>query len=118
VPLADDARGVVAGIVVFLALLMVSTVRYRTFKNFRPSRKSAAVLMLILAGGVVIAKLSHPAWVLVAIFAMYLMSGMVESIVLLGRHLKERRAAAAAIEAAIDDDDEGEEDDVDEQEVM
>jgi CDP-diacylglycerol--serine O-phosphatidyltransferase len=117
-PLGEEARVPVAIVVVFLSLLMVSTVRYRTFKDLRLSPRSAAVFMFILAGGVVIAKLSHPAWVLVACFAVYLVSGMIESVVLLGRHLKERRAAAAAIEATLDDDDEGEEDEVDEQEVL
>lgn len=117
--LPDFARVPVAGVVVFLSLLMVSTVRYRTFKDLRLSRRSATVFMFILAGGVVIATQLHPAWVLVAYFSLYLLSGMIESVVLLGRHLKERRAAAAALAATVDDDDEeDEEDDVDEQEVL
>jgi CDP-diacylglycerol--serine O-phosphatidyltransferase len=115
--LPDEWRGFVAAGVVFLSLLMVSTVRYRTFKDLKLSPRSAAVFMFILAGGVVIAKLSHPAWVLVACFGVYLVSGLIESVVMLGRHLKERRAAAAAIADAIDED-EGEEDEVDEQEVL
>src|SRR4051812_18592979 len=63
-PLGEEGRVPVAIVVVFLSLLMVSTVRYRTFKDLRLSPRSAAVFMFILAGGVVIAKLSHPAWVL------------------------------------------------------
>jgi CDP-diacylglycerol--serine O-phosphatidyltransferase len=117
--LPDFARGPIAGVVVFLSLLMVSTVRYRTFKDLRLSRRSATVFMFILAGGVVIATQLHPAWVLVAYFSLYLLSGMIESVVLLGRHLRERRAAAAALAATVDEDDEDEdEDEVDEQEVL
>lgn len=116
--LPDYARVPVAVAVVFLSLLMVSTVRYRTFKDLKLSPRTVLVFVFILAGGGVIATLLHPAWLLVGIFSLYLVSGMVESVVLVGRHLKERRAAAAAIEATVDDDDEEGDDDVDEQEVL
>ncbi|MBL8950460.1 MAG: CDP-diacylglycerol--serine O-phosphatidyltransferase [Myxococcaceae bacterium] len=115
----DFARGPIAGVVVFLALLMVSTIRYRTFKDLKLSARAVLTFMFIIAGGVVLATLFHPAWLLVGIFSLYLLSGMLESVVLLRAHLKERRAAAAAIAATVDDDDEDEdEDDVDEQEVL
>jgi CDP-diacylglycerol--serine O-phosphatidyltransferase len=96
---------------------MVSTVRYRTFKDLRLSRRSALVFMFILAGGLAIAAKLHPAWVLVAYFSLYLVLGLVESVVLAGRYFKEKRAAARASD---DDDDEedDEEDDVDQQEVL
>jgi CDP-diacylglycerol--serine O-phosphatidyltransferase len=122
--LPDYARGPVAGAVVFLALLMVSTVRYRTFKDLRLSPRSVLVFLFIIGGGAVISQLVHPAWLLVGIFSLYLVSGMIESVVLLGRHLRERRAAAAALAATVreelDDDDEesDDEDEVDEQEVL
>lgn len=114
-PLADEARIPVAVVVLFLALVMVSTVRYRTFKDLRLSRRSAAVFMFILAGGVLIATKLHPAWVLVAYFSLYLVLGLVESVVLIGKQLKEKRAAA---KGGDDDDDDEEDDDVDEQEVL
>ncbi len=118
-PLPDVARAPVAGAVVFLSLLMVSTIRYRTFKDLKLSPRAVLVFMFILGGGALIATLLHPAWLLVGIFSLYLVSGMVESVVLLGRALKEKRAAAAALAATVDDDDEEEEgDEVDEQEVL
>lgn len=117
-PLADSARWPVAGAVIFLALLMVSTVRYRTFKDLRLSRKSALVFMAILAGGIVIAVRVHPSGVLAAYFSVYLLAGLVESAVLLGRSIRERRAAAA-LESMDEDEQEGDETpDVDEQEVL
>jgi len=117
--LPEAARWPVFGVVVFLALLMVSTVRYRTFKDLRLSPKSAAVAVAILAGGVVIATQVHPAWVVVAYFGLYLVSGLLESVVLLGQHLKQKRAAALA-DVVDEDEDESDsgDDDVDEQEVL
>ena len=115
----EFARAPIAGAVVFLSLLMVSTIRYRTFKDLKLSPRTMLVFAFILGGGALIATLLHPAWLLVGIFSLYLVSGMVESVVLLGRHLKERRAAAAALAATVDEDDEEEdEDEVDEQEVL
>ncbi len=115
--LPEGARWPVFGVVLFLAALMVSTVRYRTFKDVRLSKKSAALLMFILAGGVIIATQIHPAWVLVAYFGLYMVSGLIESVFLLRRYLSDKKAAALA--SVLDDDDEEESaDDVDEQEVL
>ncbi len=115
--LPEAARWPVFGIVLFLALLMVSTVRYRTFKDIRLSKISALVLMTILAGGVIIATQIHPAFVLVAYFGLYMVSGLIESVFLLRRHLLDKRAQALA--TVLDEDDEEDDpDEVDEQEVL
>ena len=114
-----DARWPVLAVVVFLALLMVSTVRYRTFKDVKPNPRSAAVLVGVIVTGVVVGMLSHPAWVLVTYFGLYLLSGLVESALMLRKYLFERRAAATAIADVIDEDeDETEKDDVEDQEVL
>jgi CDP-diacylglycerol--serine O-phosphatidyltransferase len=118
-PLPDEARWPVLAVVVFLALLMVSTVRYRTFKDARPTPKTAAVLLGVLVTGVTIAFLSHPAWVLVAYFGLYLVSGLVESALMLRRFLLERRASASLADVLDEDDEEpSAEAPVDEQEVL
>ncbi|MEW5742307.1 MAG: CDP-diacylglycerol--serine O-phosphatidyltransferase [Myxococcota bacterium] len=117
--LPDDARWPVLGVVTFLALLMVSTVRYRTFKDVKPSPKAAAVLVGIIAAGVTIAALSHPAWVLVAYFGLYLLSGLVESAFMLRRYFAEKKASASLVDVLDEDEAEaGEEPPVDEQEVL
>lgn len=110
-------RWPILGVVVFLALLMVSTVRYRTFKDARPTPKTAAILASVIVAGVVIGFASHPAWVLVAYFGLYMLSGLIESAILLRRYLAERRASLADV---IDDDEEepSTEAPVDEQEVL
>jgi CDP-diacylglycerol--serine O-phosphatidyltransferase len=115
--LPDSARWPVAGVVIFLALLMVSTVRYRTFKDIRLSKRSVIILMAILTFGVVVATQVHPAWVLVTYFGLYLLSGLVESLLMLRTRLLEKNHAPLA-DVLDEDDDETEEDAVDEQEVL
>jgi CDP-diacylglycerol---serine O-phosphatidyltransferase len=128
---APAAQVPIAICVSFLALLMVSTVRYRTFKDLRLSKRSATVFMFVIGGGVLIATQLHPAYVLVAYFSTYLLLGLVESGVLLRNHLVARKAAPAGVVASVaaapvaaaaadgDDDEDDEEDgDVDEQEYL
>lgn len=69
----------VAVAVLVLSLLMVSTIRYRTFKDLKLSPKSVAVFAAFLVTGVVVATQLHPAWVLVVYFACYLAFGLVET---------------------------------------
>jgi CDP-diacylglycerol--serine O-phosphatidyltransferase len=114
-PLGEAAAMPMAVAVAGLSLLMVSTVRYRTFKDTRPNRKSALAFMLVVLGGVVIATQFHPAWVLVACCGAYLAVGLVESAVHVRSHLVARKVAAGSVAAVavasvIDDEDEDEED--------
>lgn len=91
-----------------LSLLMVSTVRYRTFKDARPSRKSALVFMVMALTGAFIARQFHPAWVLVTYFFAYLLMGLVESAVSVRSRLVSRKVgavAAVAVAAGLDEDD-------------
>ena len=105
----------VAVLVAFLALLMVSNVRYRTFKDVRLSRRSATVFFLVVLAGVVLATQVPPAFVLVAYFSAYLLFGLAESAVGLTRRAPEPLAVpvvedgAAAAVSLDDEDDEGEE---------
>ncbi len=102
----------IATLVILLALLMVSTVRYRTFKDVRLSRKSLVIFMVICAAGITIGTQFHPAYVLVAYFSAYLVFGLVESIFLLRTHLAQRRATTSGaplqdgLEDELDEEDE------------
>jgi CDP-diacylglycerol---serine O-phosphatidyltransferase len=106
------ARGPVAVASTVLALLMVSTVRYRTFKDLRLSPRSALVLMLMLASGVVIGTRFHPAYVLVAYSFAYLTFGLIESAFLVRKHLVTRKlgGGAAMASAVLEEEDEDLED--------
>jgi len=120
-PLGGKAHIPIAVVVSVLALLMVSTVRYRTFKDVRLSPKSASVFMLICLGGVLVGTQFHPAYVLAAYFATYLALGLIESGVLLRNHLVARKMAAstpASPGAVLSDEDEDEEADVDEEDFL
>jgi CDP-diacylglycerol--serine O-phosphatidyltransferase len=109
-PLPESACIPVAIVLAGLAVLMVSTIRYRTFKDLKLSKATATIFMVVGAGGVLIATQLHPAFVLVAYFGLYLAFGFVESGVLLRNHWMARRVAAnAAAEATLDDDEEAEE---------
>ncbi len=116
--LPDAARWPVLSIALFLALLMVSTVRYRTFKDIRFSPRMAFFLAGMCLLGVVVATLTHPAWVLVTFFGLYMVSGLFESALLLRRQLVERRATSLGTVLDDDDDEIEGDDDVDEQEVI
>ncbi|OJT18293.1 CDP-diacylglycerol--serine O-phosphatidyltransferase [Archangium sp. Cb G35] len=116
--LEDSARGPVAVAATLLALLMVSTVRYRTFKDLRLSRRSAFVLMLVLASGVVIGTRFHPAYVLVAYSFAYLAFGLVESAFLVRNRLVARKMGRGAVAAAVlEEEDELDDEDEDDEKV-
>jgi CDP-diacylglycerol--serine O-phosphatidyltransferase len=116
--LPNEFRWPVLGAVVFLALLMVSTVRYRTFKDVRPSPRSALILLAILAIGILVATQIHPAWVLVAYFGLYMVSGLIESAIMLRKYLAANSKKSLADVVDDDEVDADDEPDVDEQEVL
>jgi CDP-diacylglycerol--serine O-phosphatidyltransferase len=116
----------IAVLVATLALLMVSNIRYRTFKDLRLSKASATLFMVVCLGGVLIATQLHPAYVLVAYFSVYLTLGMIESLFILRKHLEARKVAAtvagtgaiAELEDDSDDDVEEAEGDVEEEDYL
>jgi CDP-diacylglycerol--serine O-phosphatidyltransferase len=103
-------------VVAVLSLLMISTLRYRTFKDVRLNRRTLSVFMAVCLAGVVVATRIHPSFVLVVYFAAYLVLGFVESGLLLGRHLSERKASGEPVpaEGLLEDEDE----DVEEQDFL
>ena len=111
--LGTGARVPYLVVVTVLSLLMVSTLRYRTFKDIRLNAASLAIFMVICLTGVLIATRLHPAYVLVTYFGAYLVLGFVESGIWLGRHLQERRVQPA-VGVLEDEADEG----VDEQDFL
>lgn len=86
-PLGSWAHLPVAVGLGLLSLLMVSNFRYRTFKDIHPSTATLIAFGMICAAGMLIAKLSHPAYVLVAYFSLYLLLGLFESAIAAARRL-------------------------------
>ena len=86
----------IATLVLVLAFLMVSTIRYRTFKEAGLNTRTVLVFLLITAVGVAVAIRGRPSLVLLVYFSFYILLGLAEE-ALFGRR---RRAAARAAAAA------------------
>ena len=76
-----EAKGTVAILVLVLSYLMVSRVRFRTFKDFRPSVKTTPVLVSVLIALAVAAALLKASLTLVLAVSAYIALGLVEEVV-------------------------------------
>ncbi|HEY3450518.1 MAG TPA: CDP-diacylglycerol--serine O-phosphatidyltransferase [Myxococcales bacterium] len=88
-----EAQAPIAALVTVLAALMVSGVRYRTFKDVRLSKKSATIFLAVVLAGVAVATQMRPSFVLVAYFSAYLLLGLAEEVVFFRRRRAEAKAA-------------------------
>jgi CDP-diacylglycerol--serine O-phosphatidyltransferase len=112
-----SARFPIAGVVLLLAGLMVSTVKYRTFKDVHLSAKSFSAFAAVVFTGVAVAVTTRPAFVLVVYMAAYVVLGLTESIFARGRtaaELSARLPPKARAELEADEALEPDEDDVEE----
>jgi CDP-diacylglycerol--serine O-phosphatidyltransferase len=82
----------IAVLVLVLAFLMVSTIRYRTFKDAGLNPRTLLIFVLVIALGVVVGYRGRPSLVLLVYFSAYILLGLGEEL-LFGRR---RRAAARA----------------------
>lgn len=99
-PLLDRSPWGVALIVLLLAALMVSNVRYRTFKDMKFSRKSVgSFLSLVLLGIALAVTVLTPPLVLLLYFSGYLAMGIVEGSINLMRRRWHPLAAPATAAA-------------------
>jgi CDP-diacylglycerol---serine O-phosphatidyltransferase len=80
---------------VFTGLLMVSNIRYHSFKNLDLKGRVPFVTGLIIVLGFVLIS-SNPPWVLFTGFIIYAISGPVLTLVYLHRKRMQRRAAGRA----------------------
>ncbi len=108
-----SARVPIAVVVALLSFLMVSTVKYRTFKDVHLSAKSFLAFAAVVGAGLGVAIVTRPAFVLVVYMAAYIVLGLTESAFAHGRSAAELAAklspkTRAEIEAdeALEPDDE------------
>ncbi len=94
-----------------LAFLMVSTVRYRTFKDVKLSARSVATFGFVLAAAVALGLATRASFVLLVFAGAYILMGLVESIFF--RHTVERSALPASVQREIESDEALEPDDDD-----
>jgi len=83
---------------IFLSLLMVSNVKFRSFKDIKLNAVSVAAVLFIVGSSAAISLQTKPAFVLVWLLGCYVVLGLVESIVNIPKNRRERAAALEATE--------------------
>jgi len=112
----------IAAVVGLLSFLMVSTVRYRTFKDVHLSPRSLAIFGFAVVAGVAVGIATRASFVLVVYMGAYIVMGLAESIFFHQRVTRGSLPAAIrreiesdeALEADDDDVEEGTKDEADE----
>jgi CDP-diacylglycerol--serine O-phosphatidyltransferase len=83
------------GLTCFLAFLMVSTIRFRSFKDLKLNARSMALVLFAVASSAIVALQTKPAFVLVWLLGFYVVIGLVETMITVPRDLARRRREAA-----------------------
>ena len=98
----------VGAMIVVLSYLMVSRVRFRSMKDLRLTKRTLAVIALLIMSAVVVAvRISQPA-VLIFLVSCYIVLGLVEEVLLVRKSRREARVAKVAAAQAAPADDERE----------
>ena len=84
-----------AGLTVFLAFCMVSTIRFRSFKDLKLNARTVALVVFAVGSSAVVSVQTKPAFVLVWLLAFYVTIGVVETIIALPREVAKKRREAA-----------------------
>jgi CDP-diacylglycerol--serine O-phosphatidyltransferase len=87
------SQGLVAAVVLALAYLMVSRIRFRSFKDVRPTRKTVGAI-LVVAGGWLAMRMNRvdDAFIFLTLISAYIALGLTEEIIFIRRRLAEARA--------------------------
>lgn len=100
----------VGAMVVVLSYLMVSRVRFRSMKDLRLTKRTLAVIVLLIMSGIVVAvRISRPA-VLILLVSCYIVMGIVEEVLLVRKSRREAKKAAqnlpshAPVTVSVDDE--------------
>jgi CDP-diacylglycerol--serine O-phosphatidyltransferase len=80
----------------FLAFLMVSTIRFRSFKDLRLNARTLGLILFAVVSSVVVSLQTKPAFVLVWLLGFYVVIGLVETLVAFPRKLARRRRDSSA----------------------
>lgn len=98
---SPTARVPVAVVVVVLSFLMVSTIRYRTFKDLHLSTKSLSVFLFLSVAGVAVGIATRASFVLVIYMAAYIALGIAESVISKARPARDEARLPAALRAEL-----------------
>ena len=84
------------GLTGFLAFLMISTIRFRSFKDLKLNARSVGLVMFAVASSAIVSLQTKPAFVLVWLLSFYVIIGLVETVIALPREHAARRKRDAA----------------------
>jgi len=98
------SESLVLAVVLALSYLMISRIRFRSFKDVRPTKKTIGVVLLV-AGCWFTMRMNrvHDAFIFLALITAYIALGLAEEVVFFRRRLVERRRGASAHGAAAAD---------------
>jgi CDP-diacylglycerol---serine O-phosphatidyltransferase len=91
----------ILALVVFLAFLMVSTLRFRSFKDIQLNTRTVATVLFIVGSSALILTQLKPAFVLVWLLGVYVLMGIVEWLWQIPRRIR-HRGEPATLPAAED----------------
>ncbi len=86
---------IMMAVTVFLSFLMVSTVRFRSFKDLKLNARSVAVVFFAVGSSAIVSLQTKPAFVLVWLLSFYVVLGLAESIVTIPRRRREEEMLAS-----------------------
>jgi CDP-diacylglycerol--serine O-phosphatidyltransferase len=95
------ARVPIAIVVVVLSFLMVSTIRYRTFKDLHLSTKSLMLFLFLSVAGLAVGIATRASFVLVVYMAAYIAMGIAESVIAKARPARDESRLPAAVRAEL-----------------
>jgi len=87
------------GLVVFLAFLQVSTIRFRSFKDLKLNARSVGLVLFAVASSAIVSLQTKPAFVLVWLLSFYVVIGVVETMIMVPREIAQRRREAREAKA-------------------
>jgi CDP-diacylglycerol--serine O-phosphatidyltransferase len=94
----------VALVVILLSFLMVSTIRYRTFKDAHVSPRSLAVMAFLVLTGLAVGWVTRASFVLVVYMAAYIAMGIAESVFFHARRIPNLARLSPAARAELEAD--------------
>jgi CDP-diacylglycerol--serine O-phosphatidyltransferase len=83
------------GLTGFLAFLMVSTIKFRSFKDLRLNARSVGLVLFAVASSAIVSLQTKPAFVLVWLLSFYVIIGLVETLVTFPGNLARKRREAS-----------------------
>ncbi len=93
-----------AVVVLLLSFLMVSTIRYRTFKDLHLSPKSLALFLFLSVAGLAVGIATRASFVLVVYMAAYIAMGIAESVIAKARPARDAERLPPAVRAELEAD--------------